>query len=146
MIFNTNNHFFKKIKMTYINVGSSNYSRYIFSKRDQTFQYISWDVIHKNKVHTAKQLITLSSRGVKPKPPGEGGSSKWIHLNSWLVEKKKMLYQKEYQNFFWNCISIFSLQLDLLCVYFRWCVGFVQAGGYNSHQYLTRKKKKKAET
>lgn len=45
--------------MTYINMGDSNYSRNIFSNRDQTF---------KNKAHTAKQLITLASRGVQPKP------------------------------------------------------------------------------
>ena len=40
-------------------MGDSNYSRNIFSNRDQTF---------KNKAHTAKQLITLASRGVQPKP------------------------------------------------------------------------------
>lgn len=45
--------------MTYINMGNSNYSRNIFSNRDQTFE---------NKAHTAKQLITLDSRGVQPKP------------------------------------------------------------------------------
>lgn len=40
-------------------MGNSNYSRNIFSNRDQTFE---------NKAHTAKQLITLDSRGVQPKP------------------------------------------------------------------------------
>lgn len=78
--------------MTYIYMGIPTIAETFPSKHDQTFQQISWDVIHKNKAHTAKQLITLFSRGVESKPPGEGGSSKWIHLHSRLVEK--MLCQK----------------------------------------------------
>lgn len=48
--------------MTYRNMGDSNYSRNIFSNRDQTF---------KNKAHTAKQLITLASKGSTTQTSGE---------------------------------------------------------------------------
>ena len=68
--------------MTYINMGDSNYSRNIFSNRDQTF---------KNKAHTAKQLITLASRGVQPKPQAK----KQMESSSLMVSWKKMLYQKQ---------------------------------------------------
>lgn len=59
--------------------------------------------------------------------------------------KKKRFIKNRVSEFFLKLYLAFWL--ELLCVYFKRYIGFSQAGGYNSHQNLTReKKKKKAET
>lgn len=45
-------------------------------------------MIHKNKAHCQTVSNTIH-RSEQSRLPDRGGSTKWVHLHSWLVGKKK---------------------------------------------------------
>lgn len=70
-------------------MGNSNYSRNVFSNRDQTIE---------NEAHTAEQLLTPASRGVQPKP-----QAKPMESSSLMVSWKKCFIKNRVSEPFCNC-------------------------------------------
>lgn len=55
-------------------------------------------MIHKNKAHCQTVSNTIH-RSEQSRLPDRGGSTKWVHLHSWLIGEKKKI-KNYYQHVF----------------------------------------------